>query len=165
MWCCCTSWCSACFQQAQLVMSAGVVSSCSFLKRLFFSLLPPGPELEWVSTFAGRRETFTLEHRPGLTRLILSGLLGNRQGAWSNLLNSASSISLFLFLSLSCLLTFSRRAAVFPIWRYLSHPLKALISHPLPLSLHPHPFNQASSAPTPLPCVCVLVCVSLSDLS
>lgn len=163
-WCCCTSWCSACFQQAQLVMSAGVVSSCSFLKRLFFSLLPPGPELEWVSTFAGRRETFTPEHRPGLTRLILSGLLGNRQGAWSNLLNSASSISLFLFLSLSRLLTFSHHAAVFPIRRYLSHPLKALISHPLSLSAPP-PLQSGILSPPPPLRVYVLVCVSLSDLS
>lgn len=119
------------------------ISSPSFNEWLFFSLSSDyqsqhpdkrrPPELKWGSGFVGRRETFTLEHRPGQTRLILSGLLGNRQGAWSNLLNSASSVALFLFLCLSRLLTFSLRgaaAASFPIWRYLSHPLKALISHP-----------------------------------
>lgn len=105
-----------------------------------------------VPAHRGRRQTFTLEYRPGQTRLILSGLLGNRQGAWSNLWNSASSIYLFLFLCLSRLLTFSLGAAAFPICRYLSHPLKALIS------LSPSP-------PPPLcQSVCMCICVSLSDL-
>lgn len=110
----------------------------------------------------GRRETSTLEQRPGQTRLISSGLLGNRQGAWSNLLNSASSISLFFFLCLSRLLTFSLRAAAFPICRYLSHPLKALISHPhSPHSLSaPPPLQSAILSSLSLSlCTCVSACV------
>lgn len=82
----------------------------------------------WRRRRRRRRKTFTLEHRPGQTRLVSSGLLGNRQGAWSNLLNSASRllyISLFLFLCLSRLLTFGL-CAFFPICPYLSHPLRRL---------------------------------------
>lgn len=104
-----------------------------------------------------RRKTFTLEHRPGQTRLILSGLLGNQQGAWSNLLNSASRllyISLFLFLCLSRSLTFGLHAA-FPICRYLSHPLRCLSPTP--------PLLSSLFLCSPL-CVCVWLYLLLSLL-
>lgn len=111
-----------------------------------------------------RRKTFTLEHRPGQTRLILSGLLGNRQGAWSNLLNSASRllyISLFLFLCLSRSLTFGLHAA-FPICRYLSHPLRRL-SPSLPLLRSLTLFALTLSGAPQLPvCMCGYISLSLS---
>lgn len=111
-----------------------------------------------------RRKTFTLEHRPGQTRLVLSGLLGNRQGAWSNLLNSASRllyISLFLFLCLSRSLTFGLHAA-FPICRYLSHPLRRLSpSLPLLSSLFLWSPYLYQALPSCL-YVCVDICFSLS---
>lgn len=57
--------------------------------------------------------------RPGQTRLVSSWLLGNQQGAWSNLLYSASCLLyLSLFLCLSHLLTFVHHTA-FPICHYL----------------------------------------------
>lgn len=111
-----------------------------------------------------RRKTFTLEHRPGQTRLVLSGLLGNRQGAWSNLLNSASRllyISLFLFLCLSRSLTFGLHT-VFPICCYLSHPLRRLSpSLPLLSSLilcSPSLYQALPSCQ----CVCMAISSSLS---
>lgn len=111
-----------------------------------------------------RRKTFTLEHRPGQTRLILSGLLGNQQGAWSNLLNSASRllyISLFLFLCLSRSLTFGLHAA-FPICRYLSHPLRCLSpTPPLLSSLFLCSPSLYQTVPSFL-CVCVCGCIFYS---
>lgn len=116
-----------------------------------------------------RRKTFTLEHRPGQTRLVSSGLLGNRQGAWSNLLNSASRllyISLFLFLCLSRLLTFGL-CAFFPICPYLSHPLRRLSPtlslSSLSLSRPPSLFLGTPQLPA-CDCVCVQTSFSLSPL-